>query len=61
LICQFHDEGYSVYVHDPDNPIITVGGGNMIEQTPQGDQRAQGQMNLADPNFAKLYNGSEKV
>lgn len=47
------DEGYKIYMHDPDDPIITVGGGNMIENTPQGDRASQGQMNLADTNFAK--------
>lgn len=55
------DEGYSVYVHDPDNPVITVGGGNMIEQTPQGDRESQGQMNLADTNFAKFTMNREGV
>ncbi|MEZ5025316.1 MAG: CocE/NonD family hydrolase [Chitinophagales bacterium] len=46
------DEGFGAYVHDPDNPVITVGGGNMLIETPQGDRDAQGQMNLADPNLA---------
>lgn len=55
------DEGYGVYVHDPDNPVITVGGGNMIEQTPQGDRESQGQMNLADTNFAKFTMNREGV
>jgi predicted acyl esterase len=55
------DEGYKAYVHDPDNPIITVGGGNMLERTPQGDRDAQGQMNLADTNFAKFTMDREGV
>lgn len=55
------DEGYKTYVHDPDNPIITVGGGNMIEQTPQGDRESQGQMNLADSNFARYTMNREGV
>ncbi len=55
------DEGYNTYVHDPDNPIITVGGGNMLERTPQGDRDAQGQMNLADTNFAKFTMDREGV
>jgi putative CocE/NonD family hydrolase len=46
---------------NPDNPIITVGGGNMIEQTPQGDRISQGQMNLADPNFGKFTMDREGV
>ncbi len=55
------DEGYGTYVHDPDNPIITVGGGNMLEMTPQGDRESQGQMNLADSNFAKYTMNREGV
>ncbi|HRH57143.1 MAG TPA: CocE/NonD family hydrolase [Chitinophagales bacterium] len=55
------DEGYKTYVHNPDDPIITVGGGNMIEQTPQGDRESQGQMNLADTNFAKFTMDREGV
>ena len=55
------DEGYKTYVHDPDNPIITVGGGNMLERTPQGDRDAQGQMNLADTNFNKFTMDREGV
>ena len=55
------DEGYRTYVHNPDDPIITVGGGNMLERTPQGDRDAQGQMNLADTNFAKFTMDREGV
>ena len=46
------DGGSANYVHDPENPVWTVGGANMITQTPQGDRRSQGQMNLADPQLA---------
>jgi len=46
------DEGYSIYVHDPDDPVLTTGGANMIVRTPQDDRDSQGQMNLADPDFA---------
>ena len=46
------DEGFKIYVHDPDDPILTTGGANMIVRTPQDDRNSQGQMNLADPNFA---------
>lgn len=55
------DEGYKTYVHDPDNPVLTVGGGNMLVRTPQGDRDAQGQMNLADPNFAPYTMNREGV
>jgi predicted acyl esterase len=56
-----NDEGFASYIHDPNNPIITVGGGNMIEKTPQGDRESQGQMNLADPNFAPYTMDREGV
>jgi len=46
------DEGYSIYVHDPDNPVYAVGGANMIMKTPQGDRDSQGQFNYADPRYA---------
>ena len=55
------DEGYKTYVHDPDNPIITVGGGNMIENTPQGDRSSQGQMNYSDPLLAPYTMDREGV
>ncbi|MFN8238871.1 MAG: CocE/NonD family hydrolase [Chitinophagales bacterium] len=55
------DEGYKTYVHDPDNPIITVGGGNMIENTPQGDRSSQGQMNYSDPLLAPFTMDREGV
>lgn len=55
------DEGFRTYVHNPDDPIITVGGGNMLERTPQGDRDAQGQMNLSDPNFAPYTMDREGV
>lgn len=46
------DEGYSIYVHDPDDPIKTHGGANMIVKTPDGARDSQGQMDLADPLYA---------
>ncbi len=42
------------YDHDPNNPIETVGGGNLIVQTPQNDRVSAGPMNYADPNFASV-------
>lgn len=45
------DEGYKIYVHDPDEPVKTMGGGNMIVKTPDGTRDAQGQMNLANPKY----------
>ena len=46
------DEGYKMWVHDPDDPILTIGGSNMIVRTPQGDRDSQGQFNLKDPRYA---------
>ncbi|MEX0813512.1 MAG: CocE/NonD family hydrolase [Chitinophagales bacterium] len=46
------NEGYSIYIHDPDSPVKTHGGGNMIVSTPDGDRDSQGQMNLADPRYS---------
>lgn len=45
------DEGFKMYVHDPDDPIRTVGGANMIVHTPDGERDAQGQFNLKDPRY----------
>ncbi len=47
------DEGYQIYVHDPDDPILTTGGANMIVRTPQDDKNSQGQMDLASPLYAE--------
>lgn len=46
------DEGLAIYVHDPDDPIHTMGGGNMLVKTPQGDRDNQGQMDCANPLYA---------
>ncbi|GIV33788.1 MAG: hypothetical protein KatS3mg031_1323 [Chitinophagales bacterium] len=52
------DEGYSIYIHDPDDPIYTIGGANMIVNLPDGhkstvvnNEKSQGQINLADPRW----------
>jgi len=45
------DEGFKMYVHDPDDPIRTVGGANMIVKTPDGERDSQGQFNLKDPRY----------
>ena len=39
------------YVHDPKNPVYTLGGANMITPTPQRDRKSQGQINLAVPEL----------
>jgi len=45
------NEGYKMYVHDPNDPIRTVGGANMIVATPDGERDSQGQYNLKDPRY----------
>lgn len=55
------DEGFGIYIHDPDNPIYTVGGANMLAKTPQGDRDSQGQMKLSDPLFAPYTMDREGV
>jgi predicted acyl esterase len=49
---QTYDEGYKVYVHDPNDPIAAIGGANMIVRTPQSDRNSQSQFNLMDPRYA---------
>ena len=41
------------YVHDPDDPVFTVGGHNMLVDLPDG-RESRGQMDLADPNYAPI-------
>ncbi len=39
------------YTHDPDNPVATLGGANMIGRTPVLNKANQGQINLANPVY----------
>ncbi|HRI27961.1 MAG TPA: CocE/NonD family hydrolase [Chitinophagales bacterium] len=55
------DEGTRLYVHDPDDPIATIGGANMIVRTPQDDRDSQGQFNLADTQYASYTMDREGV
>lgn len=55
------DEGFGIYVHDPDDPVMTVGGANMLAITPQGDRDSQGQMKVSDPLFAPYTMDREGV
>ena len=52
------DEGYAVYVHDPDDPVRTLGGANMIPNVPGSNKKSQGQINLADENYR--YHGMDR-
>jgi predicted acyl esterase len=42
------DEGTLMYIHNPDDPILTIGGANMIVRTPDGLRDSQGQFNLVE-------------
>ncbi len=42
------------YIHDPDQPVITIGGGNLVLSTPDGLRPNAGPLNYADPQFAPL-------
>jgi predicted acyl esterase len=42
------DEGTLMYLHDPDDPIKSIGGANMIVRTPDGLRDSQGQFNLVE-------------
>ncbi|CAA6823064.1 MAG: T9SS C-terminal target domain-containing protein [uncultured Aureispira sp.] len=44
------DEGNKSYVHDPNSPVRTVGGGNLFIENPDG-RDSHGQMNLADSSI----------
>lgn len=46
------NEGTLTYVADPNNPVITIGGNNMIPSVPGGGKKSQGSMNVADPLYA---------
>jgi predicted acyl esterase len=47
-------ENVKGYDHDPNDPIYTIGGGNLAIPTPQGDRISAGPLNYADTNFAKV-------
>jgi predicted acyl esterase len=45
------DEGTRTIASDPNNPVPTHGGGNMIVHTPDGARNSQGQMDFANPQY----------
>jgi predicted acyl esterase len=55
------DEGYKIYVADPNDPILTVGGSNMIVRSPDGTRNSQSQMELTDPTNAPYTMDREGV
>ncbi len=55
---QVENEGTTIYIHDPNDQVYTLGGANMIVSLPdghesvaQGNDDSQGQINLADPRW----------
>lgn len=45
--------GQRTYQHDPNNPVIHLGGANMLGRTPELRQRNFGQINYANPVYKK--------
>lgn len=46
-------EATNSYIHDPNNPVFTIGGHNMLIETPTGEE-SRGQMNLANPAYDSI-------
>jgi predicted acyl esterase len=42
------------YNHDPDDPIYTIGGGNLAIPTPEGDRVSAGPLDYTDSSFAEV-------
>ncbi|MCS6819072.1 MAG: CocE/NonD family hydrolase, partial [Chitinophagales bacterium] len=55
------DEGFRTYIHDPDDPILTCGGNNMIVRSPDGTRNSQSQMDAAAPENAPYTMNREGV
>lgn len=56
-----NDEGRLSYLSDPNNPVITVGGNNMLVNNPNGSGKSEGQKNLANPDFIQQTMNNESV
>jgi predicted acyl esterase len=55
------NEGFRTYIHDPDDPILTCGGNNMIVRSPDGSRNSQSQMDAASPENAAYTMNREGV
>ncbi len=53
-IAPTNNEGDLSYVNDPNNPVITTGGNNMIVNTPQNNGHSQGSMDYTNPNYSSF-------
>lgn len=49
------------YVHQPDNPVSTIGGGNLTLKTPIVNKTNSGPIDLSNPNYAPLTMDREDV
>lgn len=49
------------YVHDPDQPVQTIGGGNLTLRTPVIDKTNAGPLDLSQPEYAPLTMDREDV
>ncbi len=49
------------YIHDPDNPVQTIGGANLTLYTPVTEKTNAGPLNLAHPDYAPLTMDREDV
>ncbi len=54
-------EDVASYIHDPENPVITIGGGNLVLNVPGENRANAGPMNLANPVFAPVTMDREGV
>lgn len=48
------NEGTLSYVADPNNPVSTIGGNNMIVSVPDDSRKSQGSFDLKNPDFNTL-------
>jgi predicted acyl esterase len=55
------DEGYRVYVHDPNDPILTVGGSNMIVRSPDGNKNFTRANGMDRSYECAIHHGTEKA
>ncbi len=55
------NEGFKTYICDPDDPILTVGGNNMIVRSPDGTRNSQSQMDVSAPENAPYSMNREGV
>lgn len=55
------NEGFRTYIHDPDDPILTCGGNNMIVRAPDGTRNSQSQIDASSPENAEYTMNREGV